>query len=653
MKISHLLFAILLSGTNLFAQSPYPFGGISVSDLEMTTYEKDKEAAAVYLLDWGKAEINLTSDKILTVKKHFRIKILNAKGLDNANLRIISDLKRIPDLKAATYNLEDGNIVETKLNPKDIYVEKRPSDDYLLSIAFNNVKVGSIIECYYSQSYESVFQLYPWSFQHEIPVIKSEFTAIYPSFFEYKKELHHNNLDIKLIQTSKEFYLYSQQYLEITLSYEGTDLPAFEPEPFITSEVDYLARAEFELYRINSTYRDNYVTPSYSDLPKKLLEDENFGRVLEKTAFLKKIVAKITEDKQDNVAKIEAIRNYITDNVKWNGQTGIFSTYPSLKRNLRLQNGSIADVNLLLIAMLNQAGISAHPVVLSTRENGKLNPIIPIVTKFDYVLAYVRLNNKDYLIDASNKLYPYDQLPFECLNGNGRIIHTKASDWITLFNNEQLFDIVDLNVTIGEDESVEGKVKRAFGGYSASSMRKIIHDVSEEGYIEILKQYYGNYEYKNMKIENKDSLNKSLLITYDLKNNNGIQKTSDLCIINPVMFFAHKENPFTDIERKFPIDFGYKENEVYSIVINIPKEYKIEEIPASTTIKLPDEAAVFLYKAEQNDNQIIIKYRYVRSKTYFEATDYNNLRDFFNKMIKKQSDLIILKKTTNLSANNY
>lgn len=640
-----IILGFIVFFTPLSAQTAITFGNISMSDLQMTEYSKDKEATAIYLLDWCEAKIDATHDKPLTVIHHFRIKILKPEGLDYATKKLISPSSRLQDFKASTFNQESEKIVETQLNKKDIFYQKRSSETYSVSFAFTNVKVGSIIECSYSMTFETIFDLYPWQFQHDIPVVYSEYNAIYPRLFQYKFEMHGNNLGINQKRTEKEMTIGNIRTSEIAIKFSCDNVPAFKPEVYMSSESDQVARIEFELGRIDMPNYSKNVTPTYSELSKELLKNENFGGILENSHNLDKIVKKLTLGVVSEIDKIKAIHQYITTNVKWNEDVGIFSTYPRFRKIIKQQNGSVADINLLFIAMLQKAGFAAHPVVLSTRENGKLNPYYSIVTKFNYVVAYVRLNNMDYLMDATNASRPFNELPFECLNGQGRIIHEKSDGWIALKNKEQQYDQVILNVTFSNDESLLCNVQRIYGSYSAFGMRKVIKVIGQDGYLEMLKQTHGNWEYSDLKIENLDSIDNFLSIKYTMEANDIVQKNNDLCIINPVLFFAHNQNPFQGIERKYPIDFGCVEDELYTINFKIPEEYKVDEYPGKFDLKLSDNSADFSYQADNKDKTVSIMYRYKRNQNYFEPEEYLNLREFFNQMINKQSELIILKKS--------
>lgn len=650
-KSTITIFLLCLMWT-LSAQSPYPFGTAPMSDMEMTSYSQDEDAVAVYLFDWGSAKLVIGEDYKVNVERHFRIKILKPDGLDYASFKIdANDRSSFSKFKASTFNLEDGKIVESPLNKKDIFKEKT-GNNYVLSFAFPNVKVGSIIECSYSIVLGNVFSLHPWSFQHGIPVAYSEFSAIFPGVFRYKVDGHYDNIKVNFNRTEKSMIIGSISTQELTCKWTAGNVPAFEPEIYMASESELISRVEFELDGLDLPGQYESITPTYEKLTQKLLDDENFGGILNKSAFLETLVQSITSGLSDNLAKVKAIHKYIVQNVKWNEAMGIFSRNTSFKTVLKNQSGSVADINLLFVAMLQKAGITSCPVILSTRENGSLNPYFAIVSKFNYVIAYAKVDEKEYLMDATNEFRPFNELPPECINGQGRTIHPRMSKWISLYNNEQEFDQVSVNAELNDKNELLCNVQRYYGSYSAYNIRKMVQVLGKEGYIAFLKNSNGNNEYSDFVFQNLDSIGRSIIISYKVKIKGAVQTTPELSIINPVLFFARTENPFLASVRKYPIDFDCPENEVYTLTILVPEQYTVEEIPSELNLKLEKNGAVFNYSASNDDGSVSLKYRFARKETHFSVDNYEAVKEFYNKFIKKQSDLIILKKKNTAVANN-
>ncbi|MDZ7648762.1 MAG: hypothetical protein U5K54_17150 [Cytophagales bacterium] len=115
----------------------------------MTRYAKDSSAAAVVLMDYGETiiEYNQSSGFELDFERLTALKYFRKEGLDWANLSIPlyhdgSDNEKITNLKAITYNLENGKISETKLKNDAVFTEKIDANVDDTKVTFPNVKVG-------------------------------------------------------------------------------------------------------------------------------------------------------------------------------------------------------------------------------------------------------------------------------------------------------------------------------------------------------------------------------------------------------------------------------------------------------------------------------------------------------------------------------
>jgi hypothetical protein len=131
-----------------------------------------------------------------------------------------------------------------------------------------------------------------------------------------------------------------------------------------------------------------------------------------------------------------------------------------------------------------------------------------------------------------------------------------------------------------------------------------------------------------------------------------VQATPELFIINPVLFFSRNENPFVSSERKFPVDFPCPMNEIYTLNIKVPDQYEVDELPSEINLKLEKNGAIFNYSPTAASNENSIRYRLNRKETFFPVDNYNGLKEFYTLLIKKQSELIILKRKPSTVAGN-
>lgn len=114
--------------------------------------------------------------------------------------------------------------------------------------------------------------------------------------------------------------------------------------------------------------------------------------------------------------------------------------------------------------------------------------------------------------------------------------------------------------------------------------------------------------------------------------------------INPIITGQLDENPFKTEKREYPVDFGNPQEKMYLCKIVIPDGYEIEELPKQKVIMLPGNAAKFAYSVTSTGNTINVMSSFQINKSLFLQTDYPNLREFYNQVVAKQTEQIVLKK---------
>ena len=170
-----ILCGLLLMAVSLQAQpeKEYKFGKVTAEDFRRNVYELDSNAAAVVIAEIGSTELtgNSKGSFSLFFKNYRRAHVLNKSGFDISDVTIplyrIGDREeRIEQLKAVTYNLENGKVVETKLDQKDALFKDVIDKNWVVrKFTFPNVKEGSIIEYEYRLMSDFYSNLQGWEFQ--------------------------------------------------------------------------------------------------------------------------------------------------------------------------------------------------------------------------------------------------------------------------------------------------------------------------------------------------------------------------------------------------------------------------------------------------------------------------------------------------------
>jgi transglutaminase-like putative cysteine protease len=643
-----LVLIVLLNCTTseLYSQYKLPFGNITLEELANKPFKNDPGADAIILSDVGVASLNYVNGFYIELERDVRIRIVNSNGFDYANIEIpYSTDDKIDNYRASTFNTGNEEKTETKIPKKNFILEKTSQSQNTLKFNFPDVHEGSVIEYSYiiRMTNSSLYSLIPWKFQSDIPTVYSSISISYPEAFGYKSIISGSGNDVKYTISKSKSLIFGEMASVNNAIWSAKNMPAFKEEPYIKSKKEHITRLSFELGSIDfpgSYYEE--ISPTYSGLTTKLLDREDFGTAL--NSNLKTVAEEITRGASDDRDKLKKIHTYLSSKILWDGSED-YTSSGSLKSILKKEKGSSADINMLLIAMLRSVNISADPIILSTRLNGSLNQYSAMLQQFNYLVAYVSIGDEFYLVDATDPLRPYYVLPFDCLNDAGRLISQYQSKFVSLRNHEKNSTSAKLNLVLDAGGNISGDLENSYQDYSAYNIRKIIKMESEEGYFDIIRSTSGNLTISDFKLENAKDPYSDLIEKCKVNVTNGAQVAGDQIILNPYISLTGTQNPFIVQERKFPVDFGCPQSSSYSLTLKIPEGYAVVEKPADLSYNEGGTDLKFDFKCVQNGNQLVISSSFIINKTLFQPSEYNSLRSFYSKLIQKQSELIVLKKS--------
>lgn len=638
------------------------FGKITPADFEISSPLIDSNTNAVVLSDIGRAEIvsNDLSGFALEYTRHCRIKLLNAKGFDIAVLRIPlynvggqrDDLR---DLSAATYNLDNGTVTVTKVGSKDIFTEEVQKHE-MKKFTFPALQPGAIIEYEYTIRSNNYFGLHPWQFQGEYPCLRSEYSTVTPSFIRFVS-LAQGYLPFaaKDVDTyRKQFFvqyrdLYSAPHtgnlstVMTTSHWVVTNAPALKPENFTSTIRNHISQLEFQL--VEYDYPNERVIPvmgSWETASEKLMGREQFGQAINgPNEWLDDELKQVVSAGDTKDQKARKIYAYVRNSFTCTGRVGFLMGKP-LKEVVRSRNGTVADINLMLIAMLRRSGIACEPVLLSLRERGIVHPIYPLINRFNYVICEVKDDGSEVFLDASNRALGYGKLPADCYNGVAWEIsvHPRPVNFYT----DSVTDARRTAIVIANNEKNElaGSVNTIMGDFSSTVLRSRIDRRKQETYKRELAQQYGSdIKVDQVQIDSLNSYDEPLVVNYNIS----IRKPEEeMFYFNPMLGHGIRGNPFTSEKRLYPVEMPYRTAETVVLTMDIPAGYKVEELPKSVRYNLNDDEGSFEYIIAIRDNKIQFRSVFKLNKATFAQEDYESLREFYGLIIKKQGDQIVFKK---------
>lgn len=667
MKKLALLVCMFISVTAM--SQDISFGKVSEAELKATQHALDSTADAAYLFKKRRTyfDFNTNDGFNVVTEYHSRIKIYTKEGFDYATRHISyrdpkkGDREKVTDLKAYTFNLVDGEIKRTKVSRKDIFEERISKYASQKKITFPEIKEGSVIDIKY-KIISPRWIIETLNFQYGIPVDQLDYKVTIPEYFLFNQRAkgYYTINPVKSIsrgtiswntktrnhaaatvvtQFSRESVSFNKNILE----YKQTNIPALKDnEPFVGNINNYRGGMQFELAGTrfpNSRFRDFAVT--WGDICKRIYKSEDFGGQLEKTRYFKKDLAQILAEAKTDSEKIASIYYFVQSKMTWNEYFGKF-TDEGVKRAYADGKGNVAEINLILTAMLRSAGLNANPVLVSTRANGV--PLFPTYKGFNYVVTKVNLGNSYVLLDASDKFSTPNILPARALNWNGReITPNGTSNWVAMVPRRPSKETYTLQLKIADDYSVQGMMRKSLSNHYAMYYRNVNHNKKEEDIIGKIEEKYG-IEIEDFKLTNLKKLGKNITYTIKFDIDEAVEVINDKAYINPMVFLARKENVFKAKERSYPIDFVMPWEDKFTVSISIPEGYTVAELPKPLAIGLPEKMGLFKYQVTQQGNKIKLIAMHKNNKSIIGPEYYETLKEFYKQIVAKQQEKIVLVK---------
>lgn len=655
-----------------FVKSPAQikkFGKISKKDFVLKNPDKYKDDDAVILFKKRETwyEYDKTQGWFIITKIHERRLLKNKDGFDYGTkyIRLYGKNKeeRV-SVKAVTFNLVDGKIVKTKLNKKDIFRQQLSKYWFEKKFTMPNLKPGSIVDWEYKIRSPYVQNIDDIIYKIDIPIQYLEAEIRVPEFFHFKYSTT-NFFPVNLIEsddvmninfvskhrtggvgwTPTETHFQNNEY-EVKLNVYNLKLKDIAPiskEPFMNSINNYIGRVKFELSYIKFPQEPpKFVATTWEDATKTIYFKEKFGGELKKHLYFKKDLAQLIDSSDTPDMKVIKIFNFVKNKVKWNNEYGILAD-DGVARAYKNGTGNVAELNFILIAMLNAAGVKAYPVLVSTNSHGI--PMFPTLEGFNYVITAALSGNQIILMDPTEKYAIPGVLPKRVLNWKGRLVKKDgSSSFVDLFPKYYSISADNIQATITDELAVNGfDVKNYTGNFALQNRRKYDNKTKED-LKKTFEKKYDNLNIVNIRQSNLKKLDKVYKILFQFNMEDAADVIGNKIVLNPVLFLHEKENVFKSDKRDFPVYFGFPMMFSYDIKLKLPSGYKIEKLPENTTFSTPDGTATYSYQIKQTGDGIELVIENKISEPVIPNTQYQSLKDYFGKVVDKENEKVILSK---------
>ncbi len=639
-----------------FSQEYYsfPYGRATFSDFDLKSYPSDTSATAYVIKELAEAHIDYETNNRLIFTYHVKIRILKKEAVERANISVLlrksaGSKEEIRDVVGSSFDLVNNRIVETKLNSKDVFLEKNGKYYDEAKFAIPNAQVGGVIEYMYTIVSPYLFNFRRWEFQSDLPKMHSEYWTVIPANYVYNVSLRgpfqladHKTEIVKdcinsgngsVAECSRNKYLMK-------------DIPAFKEEEFMTAKQNFMSAINFELSEVKHwDGRVDRVTKEWKDADLELKLDANFGTQIKRgDDVVGSAVDVVIAGETDPLAKAKKIFDFVKFHYDWDGSRGYFSE--SLKKAFEEKTGNVGDINLTLLASLRHAGLNADPVLLATRDIERPIEIHPVLSDFNYVIVRLTTGDKTYLLDATDDYLPFGTISTQCYNGKGRVMADAGSSWMEIKPTDRDRTMTQINLKLAEDGKVTGTIQRMYYGYAAIEKRKQLSEYkSTDEYVEKLraKNHFmtiANYE---QTVDNKD-LSKAIVEKYGVEWSGFDSPQATHFLFNPILIEHDEKNPFKTEMRMFPVDYGVPVDVNITVTMELPANVEVSSVPDRVAVALPSSGGRYMYFAQVEPTKLAISNILSIAKPVYQPEEYPYLRELYSKMIQAQATDIVIKK---------
>ena len=651
-----VLFILSISFISAFSQEHgFRFGEVTLKHFNQAILPRDSAASAIVLDEFGEASVSNHDNHDLIFEHHYIIKILKKSGVEEANISIplykndkVSE--RLLSVSAIAYNIVNNQIQQTPLDEKSVFTENTNKQLDKKKFTIPNVNVGTIIEVYYTlESPFFVRNFRQWEFQSHLPKVASEYWATIPGNYNYNMSLKGF---LKLKKSDSEiikncFDVGGGNKADCARYKFGMqNIPAFIEEDYMTARSNFVSSVNFELLEIKYfDGRVNKVTNEWKNADNEMARDPNFGGQLKKGKDISQKIEPLIAGVTDPLEKAKRIYDFIKNWYRLNGYFGKYSDM-GIKKAFEEKTGNVGDINLSLIAALRYGGLNVEPLVLSTRANGTPTDLFPVLSDFNYVVAKLNINDKVYLLDASDPLLPFGLLPEHCLNGRGRVFNEKSpSYWYDLNPTEKYKRVTTVDLVLEPTGKFKGTIQHHYFGYRAFDKRKqMVSFTSQEEYLEDLKKKLSNTTVINYEVKGVGDPNDLLTEKLEVEMEGFENMNSSNLLFNPFFTGRIEQNPFRSNERLYPVDYGAPLETVLVVNITYPAFIELESAPEKVGLILPNSGGRFMFEVTTAENRLTINYLLAINKTVFNSAEYQYLKELYDRVIQTQGTDLLFKR---------
>lgn len=292
----------------------------------------------------------------------------------------------------------------------------------------------------------------------------------------------------------------------------------------------------------------------------------------------------LTRGKNSEDEKIRALYDFVSLRVRYIGVDLGMGRYSPHAASDVLANryGDCKDKHTLLAALLNAAGISAFPVLISSKF--RLDQAFPSVSLFDHLITAIPRGNSLVFLDTTPEIAPFGLLVSTLRGRPALVIPTNAQPYLANIPADSPVpnrEIFHSEATVDDKGNLDAKVELQDWGDSEVVLRAVYRATSQNRWEQLTETLVAGMGFggkvTNSSVDPPEDTSKPFSIRYDYHRE--LPDWKDRRMLLPLPPFFLPELNDEQKQSKDPLPLGSPQEVTYEAIVTLPKSYSFQPPP--------------------------------------------------------------------------
>lgn len=484
----------------------------------------------------------------------------------------------------------------------------------------------------YSNAYTDIHKIFGFQFKREIPVLKASFEVSAPAYVKMGFTL--KGLDTNLIVKTVEerggmnIYRFTATNLKALKEYEG--VPSYMY--YVPQVIPYIIS-----YRLTGAKKDSVIAGTMDQQYQydyHFIKDVN----LKTDTFLNKKVAELTRNAYSDREKAARIYDWVQKNMHYIGfECGMQGFVPRPADTVfKRKYGDCKDMGSVLEAMCRRAGLKAYLVLIGTNDIPYSHDEAPWSYMHNHMICAVNINDEWIFLDGTDRYLPFGANRIDLQGKEALIAIDKKHYKIVKIpespaENNTVTDNMTMSISYN---NVSGRVNQRYTGYEAWNTQHHLAAIDKKDEKDqYVRRLTGggayNYLSPHYNFDAAETGDMDVNISADYSVPGYAQMAGKDYFINMNIKNSLPAPRINDTGRHVPYYFSNKKVVRESVVLDVPKGYKVTYLPKDAQGGNDLWSYKLSYKYDEASRKITLNKEY-RLKTMIIRPDQF---DEHNKMV--------------------